>query len=84
MGTLVCAGAAGAATARASSRAGSGSRSRCEQAERAIAAEIRYYRAHMHEGRDAASVRALRARCAEALRAALPAASGWMESMAPR
>lgn len=44
-----------------------------QQAEQAVAAEIRYYRSHMHEGRDDASVRALRARCAEALRAALPA-----------
>lgn len=44
-----------------------------DQARAAIAAEIRYYRAHMQDGRDAASVQALRARCARALRAALPA-----------
>jgi len=44
-------------------------------AGRALAAEITYYRAHMHEGTDAAAVAALRARCAEALRRALvPAA----------
>jgi putative hydrolase of the HAD superfamily len=43
-----------------------------EHAQRAIAAEIVYYRAHMDEGRDDRSVRLLRASCAEALRAALP------------
>jgi putative hydrolase of the HAD superfamily len=42
------------------------------EAEQAIAAEIRYYRAHLDQGRDAASVAALRRRCAETLRAALP------------
>jgi putative hydrolase of the HAD superfamily len=42
-------------------------------AERAIAAEIAYYRAHLDEGRDAASVAALRRRCAEVLRSGLPA-----------
>lgn len=45
-----------------------------EQAEAAIRAEIAYYRAHMLDGRDPGSVRALRRRCAEALGAALPAA----------
>ncbi len=43
------------------------------QAKRALAAEIDYYRAHMQHGRDATSVSALRGRCAEALREALPA-----------
>jgi putative hydrolase of the HAD superfamily len=42
------------------------------EAERAIAAEIAYYRAHLNEGRDPASLAALRSRCAQALRAALP------------
>jgi putative hydrolase of the HAD superfamily len=42
------------------------------EAERAIAAEIAYYRAHLDEGRDPESLAALRARCAEAMRAALP------------
>ena len=42
-------------------------------AKRALAAEIAYYRAHMQDGRDPASVAALRRRCAETLRAALPA-----------
>ena len=42
-----------------------------EQAQHAIGEEIRYYRAHMHEGRDAAEVRTLRARCARVLGAAL-------------
>jgi putative hydrolase of the HAD superfamily len=45
------------------------------QAERAVAAEIGYYRAHMEDGRDAVSVQALRHRCAEALREALPASA---------
>jgi putative hydrolase of the HAD superfamily len=43
-----------------------------EEARAAIGAEISYYRAHHDEGRDAASLAALRARCAEALAAALP------------
>jgi putative hydrolase of the HAD superfamily len=42
------------------------------QAAQAIAAEIAYYRGHLDEGRDPASLSALRSRCAEALRAALP------------
>jgi putative hydrolase of the HAD superfamily len=42
-------------------------------AERAFAAEIAFYRRHFDEGRDAASVAALRMRCAGALRDALPA-----------
>jgi putative hydrolase of the HAD superfamily len=47
------------------------------QAERAVAAEIAYYRSHLDEGRDAASVAALRSRCAAVLRNALgPAAAG--------
>jgi putative hydrolase of the HAD superfamily len=41
-------------------------------AQRAIAAEIAYYRAHLDEGRDAAALAALRSRCAEALRDGLP------------
>lgn len=45
------------------------------EAERAIAAEMSYYRAHLDEGRDAESLAALRRRCAEALRSALPAAA---------
>ena len=43
------------------------------EAERAILAEITYYRAHLDEGRDPASLEALRRRCAEVLRSALPA-----------
>jgi len=42
------------------------------QAQRAVAAEIGYYRAHMQDGRDAASVHELQWRCAGALRTALP------------
>jgi putative hydrolase of the HAD superfamily len=41
-------------------------------AQRAIAAEIAYYRAHLDEGRDAVALAALRRRCAEALREGLP------------
>jgi putative hydrolase of the HAD superfamily len=40
-------------------------------AETAISAEIAYYRAHLHEGRDAASLDGLRRRAAEAMRPAL-------------
>jgi putative hydrolase of the HAD superfamily len=42
------------------------------QAEQALSAEIRFYRAHMHEGRDEASLHRLRTGCAEVLREALP------------
>jgi putative hydrolase of the HAD superfamily len=43
-----------------------------DAAEAAIRAEIAYYRAHLHEGADAASLAGLRARCAEAMQPALP------------
>ena len=43
------------------------------QAASALRAEVAYYRAHMHEGVDVARVAQLHARCAEVLRAALPA-----------
>jgi putative hydrolase of the HAD superfamily len=46
------------------------------QAASAIAAEIAYYRAHLDQGRDVDSLRALRTRCAEVLRGALPGAAG--------
>jgi len=42
------------------------------QAERAVAAEIAYYRAHLDEGRDAVGLATLRRSCALALRDALP------------
>jgi putative hydrolase of the HAD superfamily len=41
-------------------------------ARAAIRAEIAYYRAHLHEGRDAAGLAALRRASAEAMRPALP------------
>ncbi|HEV7177637.1 MAG TPA: HAD-IA family hydrolase [Solirubrobacteraceae bacterium] len=41
-------------------------------AQRAIAAEIGYYRAHLDEGRDSVALAELRSRCAEALREGLP------------
>jgi putative hydrolase of the HAD superfamily len=50
-----------------------------EEAAGAIAAEIAYYRAHLDEGRDATSLAALRRRCAEALRSALPGAGADLE-----
>lgn len=40
--------------------------------ERAIGAEIAFYRAHLDEGRDPESLAALRRRCAAVLRGALP------------
>lgn len=43
-----------------------------EAAERAIRAEIAYYRAHLDEGRDPASLADLRARCAAAMAPELP------------
>lgn len=43
-----------------------------EQAAQALAAEIRYYRAHLDLGRDQESLAELRRRCAEVLRSALP------------
>jgi putative hydrolase of the HAD superfamily len=42
-----------------------------DAAEAAIRAEIAYYRAHLHEGRDATSLADLRRRSAEAMRPAL-------------
>jgi putative hydrolase of the HAD superfamily len=45
-------------------------------AERAFRAEIAYYRAHHHEGRDAQALEDLRRRCAEVLRTRLPAEVG--------
>jgi putative hydrolase of the HAD superfamily len=42
------------------------------QAQRALSAEIAYYRAHLDRGRDRETLAALRRRCAEVLRAALP------------
>ena len=54
-------------------RCGSGSGSRFAEAaaSAAIRAEIAYYRAHLHEGRDAGSLADLRRRSAEAMRPAL-------------
>jgi putative hydrolase of the HAD superfamily len=43
------------------------------EAERAITAEIAYYRSHLDEGRDEASLTALRRACAQEMAAALPA-----------
>jgi putative hydrolase of the HAD superfamily len=49
------------------------------EAERAIAAEIAYYRAHLDEGRDVERLAGLRARCARVLRDALPPAAASVE-----
>ena len=43
-----------------------------EQVRTALGAEIAFYRAHMQQGRDTRSLAALRVRCAEVLRQALP------------
>ena len=51
-----------------------------EQAERAIAAEIAYYRARFDDATDIERLRALRRACAETLRDALPA-SGALDSV---
>jgi putative hydrolase of the HAD superfamily len=50
-----------------------------QEATRAIAAEIAYYRAHLDEGRDAAGLESLRRRCAEVLRSALPGDGAGLE-----
>jgi putative hydrolase of the HAD superfamily len=47
-----------------------------DNVQRALAAEIAFYRAHMGEGRDRDSLAALRARCAEVLRRALAPSAG--------
>jgi putative hydrolase of the HAD superfamily len=44
-----------------------------EEAEHAFAAEMSYYREHHHEAHDKRTLTALRVRCAQALRGALPA-----------
>jgi putative hydrolase of the HAD superfamily len=49
------------------------------EAARAIAAEIAYYRAHLDDGRDETALYALRRRCAEVLRSALPAEAARLE-----
>lgn len=54
-----------------------------QQAERAIAAEIGYYREHLAEGRDTASVEALRGRCAAELQRALAAEVGAGQFLGP-
>jgi len=51
------------------------------QAERAIAAEIAYYRTHLDEGRDPAGLAALRRRCAGVLRSELPAPDLELDSL---
>ena len=52
-----------------------------EQAREAIAAEIAYYRSHLDDGADPGSLRALRERCAEVVRDALPR-SGALSALA--
>ncbi len=51
-----------------------------EQAARAIMAEIAYYRSHLDDGRDEAALVALRRRCAEVLRSALPGDGAGLEA----
>jgi putative hydrolase of the HAD superfamily len=52
-----------------------------DDAERAFRAEMTYYRAHHHEGRDADTLADLRRRCAMVLERELPAAIG--EALSP-
>ena len=58
---------------RAGLAARAGVKVSAHEADVALAAEISYYRAHLDEGRDRKSLARLRRRCAETLRAALPA-----------
>jgi len=51
------------------------------EAERAIAAEIAYYRAHLDEGRDLEGLGSLRHRCAGVLRSELPTADLELEPL---
>ena len=50
------------------------------EAKEAMLAEMSYYKAHHHEGVDAASLRDLRRRCAAVLRARLPQTASLSES----
>lgn len=52
-----------------------GVRVAAEQVQQAFAAEVRFYRTHMLQGRDARSLTKLHHECAEVLRAALPRSS---------
>lgn len=71
LGTLVALQPPGARL-RAELRAQLGVEVTAAQADRALRAEIAYYRAHMGDGRDLDGLRDLRLRCAGVLRAALP------------
>lgn len=53
------------------------------EAERAMAKEIAYYRAHLDKGRDEPSLRALRRRCAEVLWSELPSGRASKGEQAP-
>ena len=57
---------------RAALRERTGTDVGADAADRAIRAEIAYYRAHLDEGRDPASLAGLRARCAAAMAPVLP------------
>ena len=81
MGTLIHL-TAPAPLLRAALRDGHGVEVSLAAAEDALRAEIAFYRAHMLEGRDRASVSDLQSRCALVLRAALPPACG-AERIAP-
>src|SRR4051812_23086582 len=51
-----------------------------DAATRAMRAEIRFYRAHLHEGRNAGALADLRRRAADAMRPALPRAAATLPS----
>lgn len=53
------------------------------EAQRAIAAEIAYYRAHLDEGRDGPSLAALRRRCAQVLAENLPGTPAGEDGVEP-
>jgi putative hydrolase of the HAD superfamily len=71
LGTLVALAPPGPALARGLAEEHGIELSRA-QAERAFRAEMAYYRAHHHEGRDTASLTELRRRCATVLHDTLP------------
>ena len=78
LGTLVALEAPGPPL-RAGLAARAGVEVSAQEADIALAAEIAYYRAHLDEGRDRESLARLRRRCAERLRAALPAGARAIE-----
>jgi putative hydrolase of the HAD superfamily len=69
------------AAALAEELAARGAPVRAAEAGWAMAAEIAFYRAHMHHARDLEALAGLRARCTEVLRGALPAHAREVEDL---